>query len=309
MGKPAFSFDEMQGAPGESLGAPDYFKSTDGVRLAFYNVRPEKAPAASLVFLHGGGAYSDTGYRSLALGLAARYSVSVYLLDLRGHGYSEGPRGDAPSVRQVWKDIRAFVEYVKANDPAPLFLGGHSSGAGLVVNYASWYSDPNVEGLVLVSPELGYKSKTDRKGDPSDSSSKPFAEVSVFPFVAGSMSFGLLGGHTPAVFFNYPDAVRRNKPLLLEYITCDMSLAMTPSSPKRQFRDLDKPFVLFIGEDDEVLDPIEVAKYAELPKQEIKDGSSLEIVKGEKHLSILLAADRLIGESIEKRLAERRSRS
>jgi acylglycerol lipase len=299
MDKPAFSFDEIRGAPGESLGTPDFFESTDGVRLAFYSLHPEKAPIASLVFLHGGGAYSDTGYRSLALGLAKGYGVSVYLLDLRGHGYSDGARGDAPSVKQVWRDIKAFVGYVKERERVPLFLGGHSSGGGLIVNYASWYSDPNIEGFVFISPELGYKSGTDRPSDSSSSSGGKFAEVSIFPFVVRSMSFGLLGGHSPAVFFNYPDAVRKNKPLLLEYITVDMSLAMTPGNPQRQFKSLDKPFFLFIGENDEVLDPTKVAEYAELPNEGIRDISTREIVAGEKHLSILLVADRLIGERIK----------
>jgi acylglycerol lipase len=303
MGKPAFSFDEIQDVPGENLGSPDYFKSTDGVRLAFYSLKPRKAPVASLVFLHGGGAYSDTGYRSLALGLAKDYGISVYLLDLRGHGHSEGARGDAPSVRQVWRDIKAFVGFVKGKERVPLFLGGHSSGGGLIVNYASWYSDPNIEGFIFISPELGYKSGTDRRSGPSGSLDEPFARASILPFVVRSMSFGLLCGHASAVFFNYPDAVRKNKPLLLKYITCNMSLSMTPSNPKRQFKGLDKPFFLFIGENDEVLDPIKVANYAELPNEKIRDGSTLEIVGGEKHLSILLAADRLIGESITKRLA------
>ncbi len=307
-----FSFQEIQNAAVKNAVPPSFFRSSDGVRLAYYSFEAEKNPLASLVFLHGGGAYSETGYQNLAVGLRKNYNVSVHLLDLRGHGNSEGPRGDSPSVKQVWMDLKLFIEQIKNGNPAvPLFLGGHSSGGGLILNYDSWNSDKNIEGYFFISPELGYKSNTARSGDASPSSNpakesrEPFARVVLYRFILNGMSGGLLFGNSPAVYFNYPESVIRERPLLLKYITCNMSLSMTPNDPRNQFKNLHKPFFLFVGGNDEMFDPDKVVQYAEYAKEEIRRESESRIVESENHLSILLTADKLIGDAIRRHASKK----
>ncbi len=310
--QPPFSFREIQASKEADIGAPSFFKSNDGVRLAYYSIEAETSPLASLIFLHGGGAYSETGYQNLAVGLRKNYNVSVHLLDLRGHGRSEGPRGDSPSVKQVWIDLKLFIEHIKNKSSAgPLFLGGHSSGGGLILNYDSWNSDKNIEGYFFISPELGYKSKTARSSDASPSSSptnearEPFAKVVLYRFILHGMSGGLLFGNSPAVYFNYPESVTRERPLLLKYITCNMSLSMTPNDPRNQFKNIRKPFFLFVGGNDEMFDPNKVVQYAELAKEEIRRESESRIIESENHLSILLTADKLMGDAIRKRASKK----
>jgi acylglycerol lipase len=292
---PPFSFKEVEEAGNVALGAPTFIKATDGLKLACYAYEA-KFPYAALIFLHGGGAYSGAGYQILAKLLADKYSFSVFLMDLRGHGNSEGPRGDSPSVEQVWRDVNTLSDYVKSLHPdLSLFLGGHSSGAGVVLNYISWNKDPNLSGYIFLSPQLGYKSGTEKPNNPN-----PFARADTDVFVKYGISQGQAYGNTPAVFFNYPDEILQRQPLLIKSITVFMSLAMTPDNPQEQFKDIDKPFALFIGEKDELFDSEKVAKFADLADKKLMDKCTVQVVEGQGHLSILPAADRLIGNAIQK---------
>ncbi len=291
----SFSFTEIKNQSSTSLIDCVFIKSTDGTKLAYYPYIARN-PIASLVFVHGGGAYSGAGYQYLAASLAGKYNVNVYLLDIRGHGNSEGPRGDSPSARQVYSDIEVIVKQVeKENLKLPIFLGGHSSGAGLVLNYTSHVQDESISGYFFLSPFWGYKSKTDRANSIS------FSDVKVPLFVLNGMSFGLLFGHSKAVFFNYPKEVLQSQPLLIPSITVNLSLALTPNNPVDQFRKINKPFGLFIGADDELLDSGKVMAYAGLPVLDIVRKSTYQVVENENHLSILMVADRLIGEAIFRR--------
>jgi acylglycerol lipase len=289
----SFSFNEITGAEKYDIGTPSFIKAADGINLAYYAMKAA-SPEASLVFLHGGGAYSGGGYQYMAKGLCAKYNVSIYLMDIRGHGNSEGPRGDSPSVDRVWKDLQQFCDFVRTESPqVPLYLGGHSSGGGLLLNYLTWRKDPDIAGYIFVSPELGYKSGTEKRGITT-----PFARANIGVFVLNGMSFGKIFGHTPAVFFNYPEEVLKAQPLFIKSITCNMSLALTPNNPQEQFKQIDRPFALFVGENDEIFDVEKVLRYIELTKKETRDKSIVRSVKGANHLSILLKADELIGKAI-----------
>jgi acylglycerol lipase len=296
---PSFSFNEIAGADNVTLGDPAFIQATDGLKLAYYAIEAQ-FPLASLIFLHGGGAYSGAGYQYLAKSLADKYQISVFLLDLRGHGNSQGPRGDSPSVEQVWRDVNVLSDYVKSLHPdLQLFLGGHSSGAGVVLNYMSWYRDPNLSGYIFLSPQLGYKSKTERPDNPN-----PFAAADTDVFVKYGISQGQAYGNTQAVFFNYPDEIMQKQPLLIKSITVFMSLAMTPDNPQEQFKDIDKPFALFIGEKDELFDAGKVIRFADFTDKKLKARSTVSIAEGQTHLSILLVADRLIANAIQTMKAQ-----
>ena len=112
------------------------FNSFDSVQIAYYEFAPKEKAIACLVFLHGGGANSKLGYLNLAQTLSEDYQIKTILMDLRGHGESAGRRGDAPSIYHVHRDISELLILVKEKDK-PLYLGGHSSGAGTILNYST----------------------------------------------------------------------------------------------------------------------------------------------------------------------------
>ncbi|BBP92112.1 hypothetical protein BsIDN1_57300 [Bacillus safensis] len=91
-----------------------------------------------MILIHGGGAHSLAGYEHIAHTLQHEFHVNTFLLDLRGHGHSDGKKGDTPNITDVWQDISQIVDAVKQKQKGAVYLCGHSSGAGLLLNYLSW---------------------------------------------------------------------------------------------------------------------------------------------------------------------------
>jgi acylglycerol lipase len=288
------SFREIKSAEEIILDKPQFMKASDGIDLAYYAIIPKSKPAAALIFIHGGGAYSGAGYQKMAYGLSEKYDTAVYLIDLRGHGNSGGPRGDAPTVEQLWNDLALMITTVRKNNPGiPLYLGGHSSGGGLILNYLTWNGKADVDGYFFISPQFGYKSATARAG-----SKISFAKARIWVFVLSALSGGRLLGNTTAVYFNYPEAVLASKPLMLKSITRNMSVSITPDHPQEQFEKIDKRFGLFIGANDDLFVPEKVIQYARYATGTLQAKSVNKIIEKENHLSILLIADDLIGKTI-----------
>jgi acylglycerol lipase len=289
MAETSFSFQELLEASDVDLASPESLTASDGITLSFRRYAPA-LPCAAVLFYHGGGAHSGAGYQYLGHGLQAQFDTAVYTPDIRGHGSSGGPRGDAPSPKQVWADITSFIKHIRAEFPhLPLFLGGHSSGAGLALNYASQPDHEPVNGYVLLSPQLGVRAQTDRP-----SLAAPFARVSASAFAAYAKSGGTSHGHDYAVQFNYPAELLADDPGLVAAITVNMAVALTPSAPREQFATLDRPFGLWIGSEDELFLPDKVLAFADLAGS-VRAHSQVSIIPGAKHLSVLVRAHETIG--------------
>jgi len=87
----------------------------------------------------------------------------------------------------------------------------------------------------------------------------------------------------------------------VEKISVNMAIALNPSEPDRQFANLDRPFGLWIGSDDELFLPHKVIAFAATPLS-VRNRSQADILPGAKHLSILLRAYGSIGPWIERLL-------
>lgn len=285
----SFSFKELQVASTIELPIPETLTASDGVRLSYRRYAPG-APRAAVLFYHGGGAHSGAGYQYLGSGLQTQFDVVVYMPDIRGHGDSGGDRGDTPNSKQVWTDISTFIKHIRAEHPQlPLFLGGHSSGAGLILNYANQPSFEPVDHYIFLSPEFGFRSKTARPSLP-----KPFAKVNIPAFIINAISGGLFCGHFYAVRLNYPaELLASDKGLVASY-TVNMANALTPSKPHQQFTNLDRAFGMWIGTDDELISPSMVLAFADLAAS-VRPASEAGSISKAKHLSILLNAYETIG--------------
>jgi len=264
--------------------------SFDGVQIAYYQFEPDTTSIATLVFIHGGGAASSLGYLQLAQTLSEQYAVNTILMDLRGHGESAGRRGDAPSMESVFIDITTLLNHVKRNDQ-PLYLGGHSSGAGTVLNYSSSKEIADVDGYFFISPYLGENANTVRK-DPVH-----FFDMDIEKFINNAKSGGVDNLNDYAVFFNYPPAILRAEPSLVTALTVCMANATTPYNAHEQFKGITKPIGLFIGSDDEIFDAEKVIAFDQIPTER-NAASKAKILKNSNHLSILNEIGPIIGETI-----------
>lgn len=314
-----FSFEGLESKTDNNviLPPPTKLLASDGIEISMrvYRPQPPSAPESKsvhqpttaggkgiLIFYHGGGAHSGAGYGTIGQTLASVNGITVYMPDLRGHGTSGGPRGDAPSPKQVFQDIDSVIKHVttheKVDDSAdgadgadrdiPIFLGGHSSGAGLVINYVTYASNekivnPSLAGYVLVAPQLGYKSQTAR---PTAKGRTEFAQVQILPFILNGI-FGICG-HSKAVKFNYPTSTIETYGVI-GYNTVNMANAITPEDPKEQMGRMDLPVGLWIGSEDELFLPAKVVDYLELlPREGEGDKSCGKIIEGATHLGILV---------------------
>ena len=235
----SFSFEELALAPRVSIPPLQYTEADDRVKLVYREYVPEKIDAV-LIFYHGGGTYCTGGYEFIGDGLSKRFNILVVTPDIRGHGDSGGERGDAPSVEQVFDDIGTLIRHVRVRYPQKaLFLGGHSSGGGLVLNYSSYNKREKARGYLFLSPQLGFRSKTEFEDNPN-----PFATVKTDLFMKNAMS--RTHGNSKAVFFNYSEeCLQRTKNIAA--ITVNMANAITPISPMKQIQELNLPSAVWIG--------------------------------------------------------------
>ncbi len=285
---PSFSFDELLAAEEVPLPPLRFLEAGDKTRLAYREYVPRKTEAV-LLFYHGGGTFSTGGYELIGDGLSKHYNILVVTPDIRGHGDSGGEAGDTPSVARVFEDIGVFIRTVRAKHPGKaVFLGGHSSGGGLILNYSSFEKREKVKGYLFLSPHLGFRSETAIKNNPN-----PFATTNTDLFMKNAMQG--THGHSQAVFFNYSKEMLQNTKNIAA-ITVYMANAQTPSAPDEQLEDLNLPVAMWIGEKDEVLDAKKVAAFF----KEYQPRSTTRILKNEKHLSILLTAHQYLGPWLQK---------
>jgi len=288
-----FSFSELLAEPQMQITDKQYFETSDAIKLAYFDYSVVDKPKQVLVFIHGGGACSSLGYQYLADTLSKQYNTRVYLLDMRGHGLSDGERGDAPTKERLWQDISEFINFVRSdNINHKIYLGGHSSGGGLVLNYATWKEREDINGYVFISPKLGYKSNADRYHYTKD----PFAKAHIGTMVLNKVLNEAIYKHTIAVEMNYCQEAKKAEPLLVDTYTCTVVNAITPINPEKQFSTIDKPFCLFVGSNDELMLPENTVKYAEYSNNSIKSKSQSGIIQNQNHLGILRVCGKSIGE-------------
>jgi len=275
-----FSFSDLRHYQTE-LGWPVQFQEmSDGIKIA-YRFFGAESPEGTLVFYHGGGAHGGAGYIDFCRGLSERSRVNIYLVDLRGHGQSGGPRGDGPSRRRFLKDVSETLDSAESENPGlPLYLAGHSSGAGLILNYSSSrQADGRVGGYFFFSPYFGPESDTERVSDGEE-----FLGRERWPFIANRASLGLLYGHNPAVVFHYPRSQAELESPVIMQNSVNVARAVIPSRPASQLEDLNGRCALWVGSRDEVLDVKKLLWFFE----ENAPDSPIEVMEGYRHLSLML---------------------
>ena len=150
---------ETQAASTTSLPAIEegQLTSADGTRLHLRSLTPETV-RGRVAIIHGfaehGGRYAHVQRFLAERGLASA------VVDLRGHGLSDGARTYVSRWGEYLDDAMTHVQAVAANGlPGPVFVMGHSMG-GLIVTrliQARGPSLPELCGAVITSPFYGLK--------------------------------------------------------------------------------------------------------------------------------------------------------
>jgi alpha-beta hydrolase superfamily lysophospholipase len=130
----------------------DEWTAQDGIKLYWQEWKPDQNhPCGIVLLVHGIGEHSGR-YAHVAQALT---DVGYVLLafDQRGHGRSEGLRGDE-MMGQICSDTSHFLDDAHNRYPSlPIFLYGHSLGGALVL-YHCIANLPNITGVIATAPGL-----------------------------------------------------------------------------------------------------------------------------------------------------------
>lgn len=127
------------------------FKGKEGIHI-YYHVWEAEHAAGSVVIAHGVGEHCKR-YDNLINNLEGK-GISIYALDHRGHGLSDGNRGHVDSFADYIYDLRILTSMVKKdNIGQPVILLGHSMGGLIAFSYALTYPQ-DIDALILSSAGL-----------------------------------------------------------------------------------------------------------------------------------------------------------
>ena len=132
----------------EYAGPHELVSTSDGKTLFVRRWNAGREARVSVLIFHGITGYSGPYGPMVAEQLAAS-GYDVFGLDLRGHGLSDGRRGDYPSEERLRRDIAETLALVKSKSDR-LVVMGHSLGA-LPAIIATKNHPEEVSGLVIAS--------------------------------------------------------------------------------------------------------------------------------------------------------------
>ena len=134
--------------------------TSDGLQLHLHDTPAPTGPARGTVLvMHGLGEHG--GRYAHVVALLAAQGWATLLVDQRGHGRSDGPRGAIATGDSLLADLGLLADHARRRYPGPLVLLGHSMGGlvvgrylaeGLAARPAPWWQP--VDGLVMSSPAL-----------------------------------------------------------------------------------------------------------------------------------------------------------
>ncbi len=130
-----------------------YFTNGKGMRFFTQRWIPSN-PRALIFIVHGLGEHS--GRYTHVINHFAREGYGVATYDMRGHGLSDGRRGDVERFEQWVGDLHTFVWDTCHRLPnrVPVVIIAHSMGALIALNYAILHPDA-LDAMILSSPLIG----------------------------------------------------------------------------------------------------------------------------------------------------------
>ena len=138
-------------------GERSYFAGWAGLDLHFNVWWPVSPPKAAAILIHG---YAEHHLRyKYIIDRLTESGICVYAYDQRGHGRSEGMRGDVVRFKDLVYDLATLVEYSKEHSPGlKIFLIAHSLGASVAASFGATH--PELGGIITtgiyVSDTEGY---------------------------------------------------------------------------------------------------------------------------------------------------------
>jgi acylglycerol lipase len=230
--------------------AHDQFTTTDGQTLFLRrwnpdSIVPAKQDIAVLLF-HGitahSGAYDMAGKPISAGG------YTTFGLDYRGHGLSDGNRGDSPNKERWIADLAEAVKYVKGRGFPKVIILGHSLGVASAICAANAVPD-EISGLILLSG--AYEGKKGLTKPPTFFQKSEIIASSIFRPSHQAVEYyreGMTGSLDPLFNFSYT----------LRFLT------MIDVRQLRLPKNMNIPVLVGVGDKDELFDVDKVREFYDL---------------------------------------------
>jgi len=208
-----------------------YLISNDNIKLAYRQIGSAKSKTA-FVFIPGSTMY---GYYYIPfLKELSRNDILVRVIDIRGHGDSEGPRGDVPYEDSLIDDLALHIKDLKLKNPGiNILIGGHSMGGGICGRYLEHNGYNSVKGVVYIAPLFHYKQPGIKNHG--------YVDIKYLNFLFG-------GDHTMYQFYN-PTS---NDPKLVREYSNIMSKASMVSDYSKFRKNHTANTIFIIGKEDEL---------------------------------------------------------
>lgn len=222
------------------------FTLRDHCHLAAYRYC---GPAATTILLLHGVASTAYLYNQTAGLLRQATQATVYAVDLRGHGRSEGSPGDVAYLGQYADDVANLVATIQRKKPGgKIILAGHSMGGGIALRYAQAHPR-GVAGLLLLAPLLGQDFFGSAPPAPATSAvANTFMQLHL-PRIVGLRLLNSLGqpelDSLPVLFLNLPATVP------LRQCSYRATQSMAPEHLASALRAVCVPLLVVVGSRDE----------------------------------------------------------
>ncbi len=231
-------------------------ETSDGINLflRIWNPHPQESNNVAILIFHGITAHSEP-YRFLGVP-TSKEGFTIYGLDLRGHGLSDGNRGDSAGNERYVKDLCETISYVKSKHEK-LILLGHSLGVYSSVNAMNHCLD-KIDGAILLS--AGRTISHGAMNQPSATAKIKILFSSIFAPSRPVVEYrreGMVGLDDPLFTFNYT----------LRF------LRMLDFEGMRFPQSLDFPVLVAVGENDELFSVESVRGLFDLVPSENKEFS------------------------------------
>jgi acylglycerol lipase len=116
------------------------FKGLGDYSIYWQSWKPDDEAKAVLLIAHGFGEHS--GRYQNVVDYFVPQGYTIYALDHRGHGRSDGERVVVDSYNEYVDDLKTFLELVMSREPGQdVFLVGHSMGASISTAFTARYQD------------------------------------------------------------------------------------------------------------------------------------------------------------------------
>ena len=228
-------------------GAHDQFNTTDGQTLFLRrwnpdSIVPAKKDIAVLIFT---GITAHSGAYDMAGKPISSGGYTTFGLDYRGHGLSDGNRGDSPNKERWIADLAESVKYIKSLGYARVIILGHSMGVASAICATNAIPD-EISGLILLSG--AYEGKKGLTKPPTFFQKTKILASSIFRPSYQVVEYyrnGMTGSKDPLFNFSYT----------LRFLT------MLDVKQLRLPKNLNIPVLVGIGDNDELFDIDKVKEF------------------------------------------------